>query len=81
MIWQGVWSRCNSKKGGAPIREQARSHKDHRVPVGASLLAKLLKGERQRRIDRLPLRQAQLELHRIVNQHILPGERLRGDQA
>ncbi len=41
---------------------------------------RLLQGERQQRVNRLPLRQALLELHRIVNQHILPGERLGGDQ-
>jgi len=37
-------------------------------------------GERQLRIDLLPLCQAQLKLHRIVNQHVLPGERLGGNQ-
>lgn len=33
----------------------------------------LLQGEGQQRADLLPLRQALLEFHRVVNQHILPA--------
>jgi hypothetical protein len=93
MIWRGVWSRCSSEKCVDSVRVQvgsppARSHGFvHRFvcPVGASgrrsdLPANLSKRERQWRVDLAPLRQTLLKLHRIVNQHILPGKRLGGDQ-
>ena len=40
----------------------------------------LSEGKWQHRTDRLPLRQALLKLHRVVNQHVLPGKRFGGDQ-
>ena len=67
-----AWERFALQRGQAPSPQanlaQARPHRLD------------LKGERQWRTDCLPLRQAQLEFHRIVNQHVLAGKRLRCDQ-
>ena len=92
MTWRVAWSRSNSQHKthvGAGLlakavyqsvhlalthrlREQARSHIFDRVEP--------LKGERQLNRDLLALRQTALELSWVMNQHVLPGERLSRDQ-
>ena len=92
MTWRVAWNRSDSQHKthvGAGLlakavyqsvhlalthrfREQARSHIFDRVePL-----------ERERQLDRhlLALRQAVLELRRVMNQYILPGERLGRNQ-
>jgi hypothetical protein len=95
MTWLGAWSRCKPlrktnvgaglpAKAGCQLpqsqlahryRRQASSHTDRARPGDC------LQRERQGSFDLLALRQAHLKLSRVVNQHVLPGERFRRNQA
>ncbi|MDQ0671678.1 hypothetical protein QF039_005978 [Pseudomonas sp. W2I6] len=93
MTWLGAWSRSDRRRittVGAGLLANAVDQSAHLVtetphsrasPLPHFDRVRSLQRERQRGLDLLALRQAHLKLARVVNQHVLPGERFSRNQA
>ncbi len=87
MTWPGAWNRSNRRRvthvgAGLPAMAVCQSTPlSQAKPAPTYLPSRSLECERQVHVNLLTLREPVLELCRVMDQHVLPGKRLRGDQA
>ena len=88
MIWLGAWTRSNHCRitnvgAGLPAMAACQSTPLSQASQRPHFFDRVGLLERERQVDGylLTLCQPMLKLRRVMNQHILPGKRLRGDQA